>query len=276
MAFENGGGSTKRKFDLFQQVGNGAERNYNKKTTSIANTDHRVRLSLPPGGPGRDLFYGQATDTESKLLKPLKEFGRFKGGVVFPFVPQVIINNTANYNPQSPAHSNYPYQVYSNSQIGTINLFGQFSSQTEAEARYVLAVIIFMRLATKSFRNDDPHSGNPPIILRLTGHGTNLLPSVPVVIQSFDLTLPNNVDYITVSAIPGESKLVNLGYDQSQVDNFNTDDKRGIANYLAGQTDRLPTMTDISITMVPVYSRELLSKYNIKDIANGNNLKGFI
>lgn len=98
-----------------------------------------------------------------------------------------------------------------------------------------------MRLATKSFRNDDPNSGNPPIILRLTGHGTNLLPNLPVVIQSFDLTLPNSVDYINIDNI-----------------------------------DSIPTMTDISITMTPVYSRDDLTKYNIKDIANGNNLKGFM
>ena len=158
-------------------------------------------------------------------------------------MPQIIVNNSANYSAQSPAHTNYPYQVYQNSTIGTINLFGQFSAQTQEEAKYVRAVILFMRLVTKSFRNNDPNAGNPPIILRLTGHGSNLLPNAPVVIQSFDLTLPNSVDYITVKD---------------------------------GEQDRIPTMTDISITMTPIYSRSDLTQFSMDDIANGKNLKGFM
>jgi len=239
MAFENSGGGAKRKQDLFLQVGkNGEGPSIRRSYSAIRKNkdkDNRVRLSLPP--KSKHLFYGSADEYHLKLLAPLNDVN----GVVFPFVPQIIVNNSANYSSQSPAHSNYPYQVYQNSNIGTINLFGQFSAQTKAEAEYVLAVIIFMRLATKSFRNDDPNSGNPPIILRLTGHGTNLLPNLPVVIQSFDLTLPNSVDYINIDNI-----------------------------------DSIPTMTDISITMTPVYSRDDLTKYNIKDIANGNNLKGFM
>ncbi|SVC68816.1 uncharacterized protein METZ01_LOCUS321670 [marine metagenome] len=271
------GSSEKRKTDLYKTVGNGAERNYNKIVASDSRKDHRVRLSLPPGSPGKDLFYGQATPDESKLLEPLKENGRFVGGVVFPFVPQVIINNTASYSPQSPAHTNYPYQVYQSSQIGTINLFGQFSSQTPAEARYVLAIIVFMRLATKSFRNADPNAGNPPIILRLTGHGTNLLPSVPVVVQSFDLTLPNNVDYITISADPQEDSFI-TDVKSAEPDTEWAFRQLGVnSNYNPwAVTDRVPSMTDISITMVPVYSRKQLSQYSIKGIANGSNLNGFI
>jgi hypothetical protein len=220
--------------------------------TSKMRRDQRVRISLPQRS--KKMFYGSATDDHMRLLKPLKD----AGGVVFPFVPQIIINNAANYNPQSPAHSNYPYQVYQNSNIGTINLFGQFSAQTRQEAEYVLATILFMRLATKSFRNNDPAAGNPPIILRLTGHGQNLLPNVPVVIQSFDLTLPNSVDYIQVNPNAGTAENVNVKY-------LKTDN-----------VDYIPTMTDISITMTPVYSRSDLTKYRIGDIANGDNLKGFM
>ena len=73
------------------------------------------------------------------------------------------------------------------------------TAQNAAEARYVLACIMFLRLVTKSFRGDDPMAGSPPPVLRLSGHGTNLLPQVPVVVQDFALTLPNNVDYITIN-----------------------------------------------------------------------------
>jgi len=197
---------------------------YDTGATLHDRRDNRVRLSLPPGA--KNMFYN---NKKNWLLEPL----RASNGVVFPFVPQIVINNTASYSSMSPAHTNYAYQVYQNSSVGTINVFGQFTAQTVAEAEYVLAVITFMRLVTKSFRNDDPHAGNPPITLRLSGHGQNILPNVPVVITSFDLTLPREVDYITIG------------------------------------TDNVPTMTDVSITMMPVYSRDQLSKFSMKDIATG-------
>jgi len=234
----------KRKRDLFALVGEqayGGGRSYSRYQPMVSKgqTDikKRVKLSLPP--KTKNLFYDGATEYDRWLLEPLKKVN----GVIFPFVPQIIVNNSANYSAQSPAHTNYPYQVYQNSTIGTINLFGQFSAQTQEEAKYVRAVILFMRLVTKSFRNNDPNAGNPPIILRLTGHGNNLLPNAPVVIQSFDLTLPNSVDYITVADT---------------------------------EKDRIPTMTDISITMTPIYSRSDLTTFSMDDIANGNNLKGFM
>ena len=243
----------KRAEDMLYGLGAALHSTHAVNHTAKQRVDERVRISLP--FKSKKMFYGSASDNQMRLLKPLKE----ANGVIFPFVPQIIINNAANYSPQSPAHSNYPYQVYQNSNIGTINLFGQFSAQTRQDAEYVLACIIFMRLATKSFRNNDANSGNPPIILRLTGHGQNLLPNVPVVIQSFDLTLPNSVDYIKInpnaSPVPG---VVNSHYLKSD------------------NVDHIPTMTDISITMTPVYSRSDLTKYKISDIANGQNLKGFM
>ena len=72
--------------------------------------------------------------------------------------------------------------------MSNINLLVQFTAQNEEEARYVLASIMFLRLVTKSFRNDDQLAGSPPPVCRLTGHGQNLLPNVPVVVQDFSLT----------------------------------------------------------------------------------------
>ena len=106
--------------------------------------ERRVKLELPPG-LGR--FYQEQDVENHKLLEPLAQ----SNGVIFPYTPQIITNNTANYSAQSPAHSNYPYQIYSNSQVSTINLFTQFTAQNANEARYVLACITFFRLMTKVF-----------------------------------------------------------------------------------------------------------------------------
>lgn len=225
------------------------------------NTTHerRVKLSLP-GGLQR--FYNDPQEGAG-LLAPLKA----SKGIIFPYTPQIIMNNTANYSTRSPTHTNYPYQIYQGSQVSTINLLVQFTAQNAAEARYVLACITFLRLITKSFRNDDIDSGSPPPICRLTGHGTNLMPNVPVVVQDFALTLPNNVDYITIDDNPDSDT---KSYMRPSLDRAGT----------TVAVDRIPTVTDISVTMMPVYSREQLKNYNVKDIVNGDNLKnnpeGFI
>ena len=126
----------KRKRDLFALVGEqayGGGRSYSRYQPMVSKgqTDFkkRVKLSLPP--KTKNLFYDGATEYDRWLLEPLKKVN----GVIFPFVPQIIVNNSANYSAQSPAHTNYPYQVYQNSTIGTINLFGQFSAQTQEEAK---------------------------------------------------------------------------------------------------------------------------------------------
>jgi len=247
-----------RQGNLFAQVPPGAEvppKTRGTVTNNKINDSHerRVKLALP-GGLKR--FYQNEVEGAG-LLDPLIA----SRGIIFPYTPQIIMNNTANYASRSPAHTNYPYQIYQNSQVSTINLLVQFTAQNAAEARYVLACIMFLRLITKSFRGDDPMAGSPPPVCRLSGHGTNLLPNVPVVVQDFALTLPNNVDYITINDnkhTDGKSRRFHL----------RSMDRAGAEIY----TDRIPTVTDISVTMMPVYSRTQLANYNIKDIVTGKNL----
>lgn len=254
-----------RQSSLFAQVPQGAEVPKATRGRISANPVHdsherRVKLSLP-GGLKR--FY-QNDDENDFLLDPLIQ----SRGIIFPYTPQIIMNNTANYSQRAPVHTNYPYQIYQNSQVSTINLLVQFTAQNATEARYVLACIMFLRLVTKSFRGDDIMAGSPPPVLRLSGHGTNLLPQVPVVVQDFALTLPNNVDYITITD--------NKYQDESRRLALRSMDKAGAQLRL----DRVPTVTDISVTMMPVYSREQITNYNIKDIVTGRNLginpEGFI
>jgi len=246
-----------RQISLFNQVPPGAEtyiprRRGNLSSFSTSSSmERRVKLSLP-GGLKR--FY-QNPSENTGLLEPLKA----TSGIVFPYTPQIIVSNSANYTSRSPIQTNYPYQIYQNSQVSNINLLVQFTAQTQKEAEYVLACIMFLRLVTKSFRNDDVNAGSPPPVCRLTGHGQNLLPNVPVVVQDFSLTLPNNVDYISIST--GGTGASNRGtflqaLDRSQM----------------LQVDRVPTTSDISVTMVPTYSRAQLADYNVNDIINGGRL----
>ena len=191
-----------------------------------SNEDNRVRLSLPPAA--RVLYQGEG----ASLLAPLKEVG----GVIFPYTPQIILHHNADYSRVSPTHSNYPLNFYQASNVSDISMFGEFISENGKDAQYVLAVITFLRAVTKMFSNADTLAGNPPPVLRLSGHGTYLLPNLPVVINTVSITMPNNVDYISIPV---------------------------------GGITRIPKSLDINIGMTPVYSRAQLRSFGVDRLVNG-------
>ena len=66
--------------------------------------DWRVRLQIPNGAQA--VYNALLADNE--LLSPLIP----SRGIFWPLTPAVVITHTANYNPLSQTHSNYPFQAY--------------------------------------------------------------------------------------------------------------------------------------------------------------------
>ena len=197
----------------------------------VQKTDHRVRLSIPPKSK---VLYNAATTPA--LIAPLLT----TSGIVFPYTPQVIFQHTAEYSKTSPTHTNYPYNFYNSSAVQDITVFGNFTATSGPEAEYVLAVITFLRAVTKMFGNaDGALAGNPPPILRLSGHGIHLLPSIPVIVNTVSVTLPSDIDYFTIPSP-------------------------------MGGTNRVPRQTEISIGLTPVYSRAQLRQLGVDALASGS------
>jgi hypothetical protein len=232
-----------------------------------ANTDWRVRLSLPPNSP---YFYN---DSSNALLKPLMTeisgsggggdnaitslFGGSAGsgakriGVVFPYLPQVQVTHTANYEAQKLTHNNYAQYFYQNSEVGAITIAGDFTVQNINEGQYLLAVVYFFRSVTKMFFGMDQDAGQPPPILYLNGYGQYYLPNVPVVVTSFQHTMPADVDYMDIPE-PGL-----MGYNPQ------------LSNARLNST-RLPTNSTVTLTVQPVYSRVAQSQsFSLRDFSNG-------
>lgn len=203
--------------------------------------DHRVRLSLPHSS--QILYKGTPP---SNLLTPLIA----TNGVVFPYTPQIIFQHNADYGRVSPTHSNYPLNFYQNSSVQDITVFGEFTATDGPSAQYVLAVITFLRSITKMFSHSDTLAGNPPPILRLSGHGQYMLPSVPVVATTVSITMPSDVDYITIPTPPAG---------------------RGNIGNTPGSsiTTRVPRSCEISIGLVPTYSRRQMKSFGVEKLANG-------
>jgi hypothetical protein len=205
--------------DLFQQTG------AQVKVTPIQQSDWRVRINCD-----FDVLFGSNTFSRLKAT----------GGVVWPYLPNITISTKANYTQVDPTHNNFPFQSYKNSQVEDIQISGEFSCETEADAAYWIAATTFFRAATKMYYGQGQYAGNPPVICQLTGYGANIFNSVPVIIKSFSVDLKDDVNYVQCTAY--------------------------------GSATWVPIMSTISVTVAPIYNRERLRKFSLQNFARGNEV----
>jgi hypothetical protein len=207
----------------------------NRRRSGTLGTDWRVKLDL---GAKNQSFYN------SPLLSPLKA----TGGVVFPFTPQLAVTHNATYIPTAITHANFQHYTYANSDIGAIQIGGDFTAQNQAEGNYLLAVIHFFRTVTKMYFGSDgapAPAGTPPPVLFLRAHGPMLFDRVPVVVTTFTSTFPGDIDYLYVNSAQGET--------------------------------RVPTLMNLAVTVQPVFNRQQSKTFSLTKFANGGLLKsGYI
>jgi hypothetical protein len=248
--------------------------------------DWRVRLSLAPGAT---YLYKdpQVYQTQSILLPLLQT-----DGVIFPYTPEISVAYSASYSPTDPTHSNYTIYSYSNSKVAEISLKCDFTAQDTFEANYLLAVIHFFRSATKMFYGQDtnPRNGTPPPLCYLTGLGAFQFDQHPLAITGFNYTLPTDVDYIRAgipTTAPGENK----GPETSKNNSPNASADRvpnnglvyggGVAppkfnvNYSTKTPTYVPTKISLSISAIPIISRNVISNdFSLRDYGTGKLLRG--
>ena len=259
------------------------------------NSDWRVRLSL---GPGAQYLYNA---TPAGVLAPLAANGG-TDGVIFPYTPSVTTAYSANYEQYDLIHSNYRGLFYKNSRVGDIQLRGTFTAQNTTEANYLLATIHFFRSVTKMFYGQDAERGTPPPICLLNGFGGYQFSDHPVVVSSFNYTLPNDVDYIRTTnpnnfgldlnnrynpsgsslpaggALAGVYRLLNArpnGLPFGAV--IRTPAPNTVVGSVTNNTPAsyVPTKMEIDVTLIPVQSRSQVSQqFSLKGFANGDLLKG--
>ena len=105
--------------------------------------DWRVRLQIPTRA---DSVF-DALLQNNPLLEPLRD----TRGMFWPLTPSMVIQHSANYNPLSQTHSNYPFQAYQNSQVDALNIIGEFPVQNQQDAKHWVATVNFLRTVTKMF-----------------------------------------------------------------------------------------------------------------------------
>ena len=161
----------------------------------------------------------------------------------------------------------------------------------------MLAVIHFFGSVTKMFYGQDKQRGAPPPLVFLSGLGDYQYNRHPAVVTQFDYTLPSDVDYIRAD----------------NPNNFGTDllnrrtptqaaptnplgaaiNRLGLSGLFPGATPTkpapvpitnsvtntakatyVPTKIDISLTLMPMQTRDQVSKeFSLEKFANGNLLR---
>jgi hypothetical protein len=214
-----------------------------------ASMDWRVKLSFPSNPAFAD----------SSVLAPLIA----TGGLVFPYTPAIQIIHSASYSEMSPIHNNYPFLSYENSKVDAITITAPFYIEDAAEAAYWVGAMHFLRSATKMQFGNDKDAGAPPPILQLDGYGDYVFKSVPVVIKSFTMDLPNDSDYISTGLAPLVRNVP------------------GLPEPLPDGVGWAPVKSTVAITVQPLYSRQQVRRFSLDDFVSGEyvlglNQQGFI
>lgn len=250
-------------------------------------SDWRVRLSMP----------SWPAFSSSPVLKPLKD----AGGLIFPYTPTINIESGAKYTPVTPIHSNYTFQTYESSKPGSIVINAPMYVEDASQALYWVAMVHYLRSATKMFTGRDPIAGNPPPIVLLNGYGNYVFKNIPVVVTKFSLQLKNDSDYIGVGvegsaagavtgladsigglagklgglggAIGGIANSVGkvagvVGDVSSLLGGF------GIGGTVSGGTTYIPTKSEFSVTLEPAYSRNSARTFSLQQFVQGGYING--
>ena len=201
-------------------------------TTVFRDNDTRVRLSLSPNS-GQILY----KSFNNKLLEPLND----TDGILFPYTPTISVSHTAQYTGMHPTHSNYVQHSYNASSVDAISIDGYFTANNADEARYVFAVLHFLRSAYKMFFGNDNLRGTPPPVLRLSGYGPFNYNSV--VLTNFSEIMAADRDYIEVPLASAPD---------------------------AATKTMIPTYMNVTMTLSPLYTKDQISNFGLESFARGD------
>jgi len=217
-----------------------------RDTEGTLSTSYDWRARLRPKNGGINRFYSQVGVDGDYLLRPLED----SNGIVWQYTPTIFMSGSAEYNETMMQGMNYPINTFISSRPPDIPITADFSANDIHEARYLLAVMTFLKVCTKAAFGDDAvakgTAGTPPPVLLFEYLGDHGFNKVPVVVTNWSMQLPDNVDYVPV--------VVN------------------------DTTTYVPTLTNIMINLKPQYTpHKLRRRFSVEGITSGVQYKdGFI
>lgn len=209
---------------------------------SFNNTDMRIKLSLPTGYQNSAIM---------NILGP-------NNGFVFPYTPQIEMQSTASYSMIDTSQTNFQFLAYNNTRIEQLNIRGDFYCENQQDALFWIASVHYLRSITKMHYGDSSNAGAPPPVVKLNGYGSFVFNNIPVVVITYNVELPKDVDYMSVTLNPE----FNQWAGPLQLPQFS-----GTA---APGTAWVPVRSTISVTVQPIYSRTKAKNFSLDQFVSGN------
>lgn len=217
----------------------------------------KTRAKLRPKGGIRSIA------SDSEILKPLIA----TNGFMFPYRPTISWSSNISYGTQNLTHSIQDFKYFVRNNSTTFNISGVFTSENTDTAKYTLACLHFLRSVSKmhfggfsdastsststvdsSLSNllttpvsSDPYVGAPPPVLMFDCYGDYMFNKLPVILESFSMDFPNDVDYVYVTV--DDSKIC------------------------------LPVITNITMTVTTQNTPQKCRQFNYSEFANGSLMK---
>ncbi len=212
-------------------------------------------------------------------LQPRNPVGNLKK-LDFPYTPQIEYGQEVKYDSYSMSHTNYQTYGYGRTENPSINMTCKFSAHTSEHFNLSAYAIRFLRTYTKmNYGRTDPLRGLPPRILRFFAYGNQVFDNVPVVISKFNMTFPEDIDYVKGTIDPNSDlykeiesvRKTNVPTNETQEGEVPDTDSQPKEIYL-------PVFFTISIgLLVQQNLYKTVNNFNLQDFAAGKlNSQGYI
>jgi hypothetical protein len=181
-------------------------------------------------------------------------------------------------------HSIQDFHMYSKTAAVPISVDGTFTVQNQKEGQYALACIHFLRtMAKMNFGEKDPQAGTPPPILLFNAYGPFVFKDLPVIVNTFTVNFPDDVDYVLVGA-RGRTATTRTEIAPVDVTPQTGDPDLAAAQQRIGRPGRtiqtqaqnpyevwLPSMFKISVGLIVQHTPRALRKdFNLPKFINGS------
>jgi len=217
-------------------------------------------------------------DMSTVYLQPRNPVGNLKK-LDFPYTPQIEYGQEVKYDSYSMTHTNYQTYGYGRTENPSINMTCKFSAHTSEHFNLSAYAIRFLRTYTKmNYGRTDPLRGLPPRILRFFAYGNQVFDNVPVVISKFNMTFPEDIDYVKGKIDPNSDLYKDIETVRKPEVPTNQPENSEPENVITTSEMYLPVFFTISIgLLVQQNLYKAVNNFNLQDFAAGKlNSKGYI
>lgn len=209
----------------------------------------------------------------SVYLQPRNPVGNLTK-LEFPYTPQIEFGVDVKYDVYNLTHTNYQPYAYTRSENPTLSLACKFTAHNTDYFNLSAHAIRFLQTYTKmNYGRKDPDRGLPPRIMRFYAYGPQMFHDVPVVIGKYNITFPEDVDYVYGELTPDGVAKADVVRNPGQPTSAVTPETLPATVTAAGEEGNkiwLPLLFTVNITlMLQQNLSQTINEFSLRDFADG-------